>query len=74
MNEEENDRVVSSGLELKRENSKAIIHFEGPFLSLPDTWSIDINLLSKEETDIEHVGEQLWIGSLLVAEYLLNMY
>lgn len=74
MNEEEYSRIVSSGLELKRKNNKAVIHFEGPFLSLPDTPSIDVELFSKEETDIEHVGEQLWIGSLLVAEYLLNMY
>lgn len=37
-----------------------------------DERQIEIIVKAKGETDVQHTGEQVWIGSILVGEYLLN--
>ena len=58
----ENEGIVYSSLDLEQEQGKTIVRFQGPFISIP-----------KKESDIPHVGEQLWSGALITAEYLLNL-
>ena len=33
---------------------------------------LEIIVKAKGETDVQHTGEQVWIGSILVGEYLLD--
>ena len=37
-----------------------------------DERQIEIIVKAKGETDVQHTGEQVWIGSILVGEYLLD--
>lgn len=37
-----------------------------------DECQIKIIVKAKGETDVQHTGEQVWIGSILVGEYLLD--
>lgn len=69
----DSDTAISSSLQLEKQNGIATISFRGPFPSLPSTESLTVRIDSKDATDLSHVGEQLWVGSLLVSEYLLNL-
>lgn len=37
-----------------------------------DESQMEIIVKAKGETDVQHTGEQVWIGSILVGEYLLD--
>lgn len=69
----ETEGIVCSSLDLEQEQGKTVVRFQGPFLSLPDYNSLIVSILAKKESDIPHVGEQLWSGALITAEYLLNL-
>ena len=69
----ENEEIVYSSLDLKQEQGKTIVRFQGPFISIPNKESLVISINAKKESDIPHVGEQLWSGALITAEYLLNL-
>ena len=60
---------VSSSIKKEGPDGCWTIQFNQPIPTIP---SITITLDAKVETDIPHVGEQLWVGSLLLAEYLLS--
>ena len=61
--------TIASSLKKEGRNRVWSLQFIHPTPTLP---SITITINAKEETDIPHVGEQLWVGSLVLAEYLLN--
>ena len=46
--------------------------FDTIFGSEHDECQIKIIVKAKGETDVQHTGEQVWIGSILVGEYLLD--
>ena len=49
-------------------------HFDTKIDNVHDDSQIEIIVKAKNETDIHHTGEQVWIGSILVGEYLLDQF
>lgn len=46
--------------------------FDTKTSSKHDESLIEIIVKAKSETDVQHTGEQVWAGSILVGEYLLD--
>ena len=66
--------TVSSSFVFEKNNGLSTIRYQGPFCRLSNANSLAIQLDTQNQTDIANVGKQLWSGSLLLAEYFLNMY
>lgn len=68
---EEEESVRSSFCEGVKQGSIKF-HFDTGNKATPDGSQIEIMVKAKSETDVQHTGEQVWIGSILVGEYLLD--
>ena len=71
-NRMEDDGSVRSSLSQQVADGTLTLHFDTRCASCPDAGDMEICVRAKNETDVDHTGEQVWIGSILVGEYMID--
>ena len=69
----EGDDSVRSSLSQQVAGGTLTLHFDIRCANHPDAGDMEICVRAKNKTDVEHTGEQVWIGSILVGEYMVDL-
>lgn len=69
----EGDDSVRSSLSQQVADGALTLHFDTRCADHPDAGDMEICVRAKNKTDVDHTGEQVWIGSILVGEYMVDL-